>query len=193
MNSKKKSIIILMALVFLIIGALFAYKYLQRNGLESNVKEEIQSNNIKIEESLKEAYDFTVYNEIGDAVKLSDFKEEKNIVVNFWASWCPPCKEEMPYFNEATEKYKNEDVEILMINLTDGMRETKEIAKKYLDKEGYKLNVLYDLEEDAAFTYRIQAVPRTIFIDKNGKITVDHVGLISKEDLNKNIESLLKN
>lgn len=195
--NNKKPIMILLTLVFVIGGALVFYKYFGSRVDENKIKNNIINNSgievLEIKDEVKKAYDFTVYNENGEAVRLSDFNGKKNIVVNFWASWCPPCKLEMPYFNEATEKYKNEDVEILMVNLTDGMRETKEKAKKYIESEGYNLNVLYDLEEEAAFAYRIRGVPRTIFIDKEGNIVYDHLGLITKDDLNRNIEELLKN
>ena len=78
------------------------------------------------------APDFTVYDGDGNAAKLSDFFG-KPLVVNFWASWCGPCKNEMPYFDKAAAE--RDDVTILMVNLTDGQRDTVESVKKFAEKE----------------------------------------------------------
>lgn len=139
----------------------------------------------------KKATDFTVYDELGNPIKISDYKGVKPVVINFWASWCPPCKFEMPFFQDAFNKYSNDDVEILMVNLTDGMRETKEDAMEYMSKNNYTMKTVFDLEESAAIAYSIQAVPRTIFISKDGDITYDHRGVIVQEQINNNIDMLI--
>lgn len=193
-KSRVVSIVIIMVLLILI-GKL-GYDYLTGVYEEEGTKVSSGKNDsigsvIKEEKPLEKAKDFTVYDEDNNEVKLSDFIGEKNIVVNFWASWCPPCKAEMPYFDEAMKKYKDENVEILMVNLTDGMRETKETAKAFIEEEGYDMDIVYDLDSDAAMTYYLNAVPRTLFIDIDGNIKYDHPGMISDSALNNNIEKLL--
>ncbi len=190
MNSKKV-IYIGIAIVLLMFVGKLGYDYLSNIYLEKqNNISEIDESKV-VEEGPKKADDFTVYDKDGNKVSLSDYIGKKNVVVNFWASWCPPCKAEMPYFEGAMKKYKDEDVEILMVNLTDGMRETKETANEFLKSEGYDMNVVYDLDGDAVFTYYLNSIPRTLFIDIDGNLVYDHSGLISENALNDSIEQLL--
>ena len=98
----------------------------------------------------------------------------------------------MPYFNEATKKYKDKDVEILMVNITDGVRETEAKALDYMESSGYTMNVLFDKDLSAADAYGVNALPRTIFIDKEGNIINDHTGLISEDILDNNIKRIIE-
>ena len=88
------------------------------------------------------APDFTVYDADGNEVKLSDFFG-RPIVVNFWATWCSPCKREMPSFERMYEKY-GEDVVFLMVNLTDGYQDTVKKASDFVEKNGYTFPVYFD-------------------------------------------------
>ena len=197
----KKSILAILLIVgfvgFLTISY-WGYNSLKSKYSEKDIINEIEKNdNLKIEfkdsskESEKlEAKDFVVYDENLKEVKLSDYKGTP-VVLNFWASWCPPCKSEMPSFNEMSKKYSKDEVSILMINLTDGQRETMSIAKKYIKDNNYNMKVLFDNEMNAANIYNISAIPRTIFIDKDGYIVKDESGAITKEELESQIKLLL--
>ncbi|MDR3596315.1 TlpA disulfide reductase family protein [Clostridium sp.] len=147
------------------------------------------SNNSSSKDKNKEK-DFIVYDENLNKVKLSDYIG-KPVVVNFWASWCPPCKGEMPLFDEISSKYKQDELAVLMVNMTDGQRETVDSAKKFISDKKYKMNVLFDKEESAAMNYNIESIPRTLFIDKNGYIIKDYIGEITKAELDNQIKSLL--
>ncbi len=187
MKNNKRYIYISAIMLVLLVGVKLGYDY-----LSSNYKSNEAINNVSDENSsFQPAVDFTVYDKDNNEVKLSDYKGKKAVVVNFWASWCSPCKYEMPYFQEATNKYNNEDLEILMVNLTDGMRETKGSAEGFMKDEGYNMNVMFDIDLDAANKYRLNAIPRTVFIDKEGNLVYDHVGIIDKEILNENINKII--
>lgn len=199
MNNKKSTIYILIITVLVLIIGSVSYKFLSKNYKDkSNEKSLIQSeereNNVPsaVKEPKKDAKDFQVYRNNGEVVKLSDFKDKKAVVVNFWASWCPPCKFEMPFFNKAIEKYDSNKVEIIMVNLTDGQRETKDKAKKYILDNGYNMSILFDEDFSAADTYKLMSIPRTLFISKDGKIINDHIGIIDEDFLNETIEGLIQ-
>lgn len=174
--------------------------YAAYNGLTEEYKDQINgsgnsavSNNDEGSSSEKQknkAPDFTVYDEDMNEVKLSDF-EGTPVVLNFWATWCGYCKDEMPYFQKASENFSEEQVKILMINMTDGRSETKEKAIEYMKNNNYKINLLLDIDQEVANGYRVSGIPRTIFIDKDGYIREDKVGKIDADTLNTMIEELV--
>ena len=151
------------------------------------------------------APDFTVYDADGNKVALSDFKGEP-VVVNFWASWCPPCKAELPDFEaayqevgikEAADVDSAEDgtadaqaVRFLMVNLTDGQRETLDTAGKFIADEGYTFPVYFDTDLDAAYTYGINSIPMTLFIDADGNVQDYAIGMIDEQTLRSGIEKI---
>lgn len=137
------------------------------------------------------APDFTVTDKDGNEVKLSDYIGEKPIVLNFWASWCPPCKAEMPEFDKVQEEMK-EDVLFLMINSTDGQRETVEKGLKYVTDQGFTFKVLYDTKQEGSYQYGIYSLPTTFFIDMDGNIAAGAEGQIDEETLRKGIELIKK-
>jgi thiol-disulfide isomerase/thioredoxin len=134
------------------------------------------------------APNFTVYDAAGKAVKLSDFKG-KPVVLNFWASWCPPCKGEMPDFNEVYGKEKN-SVQFLMVNMTDGQQETTETASNFVKSKGFSFPIYFDTKFQAADAYGISSIPQTFIIDKNGSVVNSYLGGIDKSTLEKEISKL---
>lgn len=169
------------------LGSSYSQKNMVSQGESPQSKD---SNNSSSKIKVKEK-DFVVYDENLNKVKLSDYLG-KPVVVNFWASWCPPCREEMPLFNDISSKYKQDELAVLMVNLTDGQRETVNSAKKFISDNNYNMKVLFDKDSTAANNYNIESIPRTLFIDKNGYIIKDYIGGITKADLDNQIKSLLK-
>ena len=136
------------------------------------------------------APDFPMMDANGNQVNLSDLVG-KPIVLNFWASWCPPCKAEMPDFEEAYKKY-GDDVVFVMLNLTDGYRETKAKADAHVASCGYTFPVYYDTAMKGAIAYKVSAVPQTCFINARGQLVSTSVGMMDGATLEGWIERLLR-
>lgn len=134
------------------------------------------------------APDFTVYDIDGNSHKLSDFRG-KPVVLNFWASWCGPCQMEMPDFQD---KYLElgEDVQFLIVNMTDGYRETVQTASEFVAGKGYTFPVYYDTGSDAANTYGAYSLPTTYFIDADGYAVAQATGAIDAATLQRGIDMI---
>ena len=135
------------------------------------------------------APDFTVTDADGNEVRLSDHLG-KPVILNFWASWCGPCKMEMPDFQQAYEEYGDEIV-FLMVNLTDGYQETQETASAFISSTDYTFPVYYDLSFEAASNYAVSAVPVTYFISAEGEAIAKGQGMLSLESIQKGIDLIL--
>ena len=133
-------------------------------------------------------YDFTVVDGNGKSVKLSDYVG-KPIVLNFWASWCGPCKSEMPEFQQVFAEM-GEQVQFLMVNAT--VSDTMADAKSFINQYGYTFPVVFDTRGEALYTYGVDAFPTTFFLDKTGTVAGYAVGAISKETLLKGIGMITK-
>lgn len=126
---------------------------------------------------------FDVYDEDGNQVSISKFKGKK-IILNIWASWCGPCKAEMPDFLELDKEFKEDgDTVVVMVNLTFGM-ETKETATKYLTENKMEFkNMFFDDKQSAGASLAIRALPTTIFVDEEGYIHKYHEGTMRKDSV----------
>ena len=140
------------------------------------------------EPELTLAPDFTVYDLEGNEVHLTDFFG-KPIIVNFWASWCGPCKMEMPDFDAAYNTYKD-DIVFLMVNMTDGSRETVEVASEFIANSGYTFPVYYDTQYSAAITYSVASLPTSYFLNEKGELVAHAKGAIDAETLQRGIDMI---
>ena len=190
----KKVWILLLALVVLIAGAALAYNTLaddvQLDDLatrETAAAEVPEGSEAAENDNL--APDFTVYDLEGNAHSLSDFRG-KPVIVNFWASWCGPCKREMPDFEEKFREY-GEEIQFLMVNLADGSRETVESARDFIDGQGYTFPVYFDTDLSGAVAYAVSSVPSTYFIDENGALVAYGKKALSAEKLQAGIDMLI--
>ena len=198
----KKRIVFVLALIFVLLlgGAYTLYGWLGQ-GLEHNqlTVESPQSQAAdsgqaaesgeaaeSAEPELVAAPDFTVYDKEGNPVQLYDYTG-KPLVLNFWASWCGPCQMEMPHFEDKYQEL-GEEVQFLMVNMTDGSRETVDSASAFIEQQGYTFPVLYDTDSDAALTYGAYSLPTTYFIDADGYAVARATGAIDADTLQKGID-----
>ena len=117
------------------------------------------------------APDFQVSDLDGKPVSLSDF-QGKPILINFWASWCRPCRTEMPYIQQVYEEWSDKGLVVLAINIGETPSETKEFMQDY----ELSFPVLLDIKRLVAQEYNVWSIPTTFFIDKNGIIQAKIIG-----------------
>ncbi len=143
-------------------------------------------------EELIPAPDFTLADQYGNVHSLSDYRG-KTIFLNFWATWCPPCRAEMPYIQELYEEYSqmdDSDVVILAAAFPDYGKETDiEGIKSFLEENGYTYPVLMDEEATLLFQYYITAYPTTFLINPDGNVLGYIPGSMTKDILMDVIES----
>ena len=157
-----------------------------------NKIENIQDKNDIDEENNIYPIDFTLYDQYANKHTLSDYKG-KTVFLNFWATWCPPCREEMPYINELYEEYKNnqDDVVILGVAFPNMGREgTEEDIKVFLVNNNYKFPVVFDDGGNMVIEYGINAFPSTFIINKDGYIDKYIPGAMDKETMKKLIDDI---
>jgi len=192
MKSKKTLLIIVLLFVLLLGGAYVIYTSLEQKFTPDQLAQQTQlpdkTTDSGEEQEKLPAPDFTALDIDGNEVNLSDYIG-KPIVLNFWASWCGPCKMEMPDFHE---KYLElgEDVQFLMINVTTG-RETLESAYAFIEEQEYTFPVLYDTEMSAAMAYSAYSLPTTYLIDADGYVVAKATGAIDAETLQMGIDMIL--
>ena len=130
----------------------------------------------------------------GSRIHSADL-EGKVVLLNFWATWCSNCLQEMPGFDKVHDTYKdNKNVTILAVNLgTDG--ETMELAQKFLAKKEYQWNLAFDADTSAFSALKLENIPATVILDKSGHIRLVHTGYNATEDfagiMNTEIEKLI--
>lgn len=144
------------------------------SGNIEDLPDDIVDENIDLESGLEindEAPDFELTSLTGETVKLSDYKG-KMVMLNFWASWCPPCRVEMPHMETYYQEYKDgENIEILAVNMTTLERGSKEKVGEFVDKHGLTFPILMDEEGDVKDLYKVMVYPTTYIINPEGIIT----------------------
>ncbi|KHF37403.1 Thiol-disulfide oxidoreductase ResA [Paenibacillus sp. P1XP2] len=114
---------------------------------------------------------------------------DKAILLNFWASWCEPCKQEAPELNAIAEKYKD-SLAVYGVNVTK--YDTKKNAQKFVDKYGVQFPVMFDLKADIyEKQYKGVVFPTNVLIDKRGVVQEVVLGILPQKDLEKKVKKLI--
>jgi len=133
------------------------------------------------------APDFTLQTLDGESVSLSDYRG-KLVMINFWASWCPPCNSEMPDLQRYYEQHQDEDFIILGVNYQD----TPDKVQAFIEKYGVTFPILLDSDGRIANLFGVQGLPTSFFVDKEGNVLGYQPGPVTKEMLEDGITPLLQ-
>jgi len=193
MQNKKGLILAVLALVVLIGGASVLHNQLSSGQAPDNLAvqgdQSSQSQQEDTSQQPEPVPDITVLDWEGNEATLWEMRG-KPVILNFWASWCGPCKSEMPAFEDAYQTY-GDQIHFMMVNLTDGDRETVELAQRFIEDQGYTFPVYFDTTLEAGITYGASAIPITFFIDAEGYGVAYAQSALSRETLQTGIDMLL--
>jgi len=129
------------------------------------------------------APDFALPGLDGEVHRLSDFRGQV-VFVNFWATWCPPCRRELPDIQATYDEKKDQGLVVLAVDY----QESASLVRDYWDEQGLTLPVLLDSSGDVFEQYRLVGLPDSFFVDRDGILREMHLGAISKKDMLKKLE-----
>ncbi|MGG0657753.1 thiol-disulfide oxidoreductase ResA [Rummeliibacillus pycnus] len=132
-----------------------------------------------------DAPNFSLVDLNGETHKLSDYKGQ-GVLLNFWGTWCKPCKKEMPAINEQYKQFKDQGVQVLGINIAQPDLE----VSSFTDKLGVEFPILLDKTKSVMRVYNVDPLPTTVLIDKNGKIVKIITGEMTETDIKKYLTSI---
>ena len=174
-----RNAVVIVVIVLVVTGMLAAGKFLTKKsaGVSPGVNAKGQA-----------APDFQLPALDGKNIRLADYKG-KAVLLNFWATWCAPCKIEIPWFVELQKQYGPQGLEIVGVAMDEG---SPDPIKKFAQEEGITYTVLLGNDKVADLYGGVEALPTTYYIGRDGKITARAFGLISHKDIEKNIQDALK-
>ena len=133
------------------------------------------------------APDFQLSNLEGQSISLSDFRGSP-VLINFWATWCPPCREEMPFIQEIYEEWLDKRLVLLAVDIG----ESPDTVESFMQSYNLSFPVLLDTNQDVALEYNIRYIPTTFLIDEDGIIQVVKVGAFSSTaEIEKNLSKII--
>jgi len=148
----------------------------------------VKAASLKPEKERRSAPDFALKDADGKLVHLSDYRG-KVVILDFWATWCGPCRIEIPWFEDLQRKNKDRGFEVLGVAMDD---EGWEVVKPFMTELGVNYRVLIGDDLTAQMYGGVDALPTTFLIDKAGRVAAVHVGLASRRDFEDGVEQLLQ-
>jgi cytochrome c biogenesis protein CcmG/thiol:disulfide interchange protein DsbE len=170
LRSKRTGLIVTFAVLLALLGLLaWGLKKVQAGPLSSGM-----------------APDFSLTSFDGRTLKLSELRGQV-VIINFWASWCPPCREEAAYLEQTWRKYQSRGVVFIGVDWVD----TEKEALAYMDEFDLTYFNGPDIGTRIAQAYNIQGVPETFYVSKNGELRGVHIGPLTSPELDDKIDELL--
>ena len=189
---KKGVIIAIVALVAVIAIGYLAYHALAGESAQPQAVSSAERPSGLSEDAILLAdYDSTVYDATGRPSTMTQIADGKPLVINFWATWCPYCIQEMPDFLEIYNDYRNR-ASFAFVDCVDGQRETVEDGSSWLEENGFEdLPAYYDTKQEAQMAYGASSLPTTVVASAEGEILTISPGAISPERMRSALDSLL--
>ncbi|WP_442598286.1 peroxiredoxin family protein [Neobacillus sp. D3-1R] len=181
----KKNLLVIIGLVVLVGWGIYDFTTSKTGSskVEQTEKDSVATTgNINADIGIQEgnkAPDFQLQTLDGKEMKLSDMAGKK-VILNFWATWCPPCKAEMPHMQEFYSEQKDNGIEIVAVNLTTAEKNQDDIGK-FIKDYGLTFPVLLDSPGEVGQTYQAFTIPTSYIIDSNGIIRKKIVGPMDKD------------
>lgn len=133
------------------------------------------------------AYEFTLNNLQGKATSLSSFRGKK-VMLNFWATWCGPCRIEIPAMVKLYDEYQSKGFEIVAINL----REDPSKVSVFVEQYKMRFPILLDVDARVSEAYFVRGIPTSVFLDDRGIIKAVHMGTLTEQTMRKYVEDLMR-
>ena len=143
---------------------------------------------VKAEKDRKPAPEFALKDANGQTVKLSDYKG-KVVLLDFWATWCGPCKIEIPWFIEFEQTYKDKGFSVVGVSMDE---EGWSVVKPYIEQRKVNYRILLGTEQVGQLYGGVDSLPTTYLVDRSGRIASVHVGLSEKDGFQNEITRLLE-
>jgi peroxiredoxin len=132
------------------------------------------------------APDFTLQNLEGEPVSLSDYRGQ-GVMINFWATNCPPCREEMPAIERQYQQFKDQGIQILAVNIA----ESNLVASRFADRYGLSFPILLDKDRSVTQRYGVIPIPTSFFIDKNGIVVAKVQSMMTDEMIREHLQAIV--
>jgi cytochrome c biogenesis protein CcmG, thiol:disulfide interchange protein DsbE len=182
-----KRIAVSLVAILAIVGAIYLLDSSQQSATNAATSINVPGSTGQAPRVGNPAPNFELPNLDGKLVKLSDYRGQP-VWINFWASWCPPCRAELPDVEAAYQDKKGQGLVLLAISIG----EDAPVVKQYVEKMGMTSTVLVDSTEAVASRYRVNGIPTHLFVDKEGFIRDLVVGGLSKTTIGQRLSAIMR-
>jgi peroxiredoxin len=174
-EAMKKRRLVVRTIILLILGAAVAYSLYENLTKDTKLKVAVGD----------KAPDFALVDMQGNKHRLSDYRGQ-GVFLNFWGTWCPPCKKEMPYINNQYEQFKDKGVQVLSVDI----QEPELAVNQYAERLGLNFPIMIDTEKEVMNVYGVDLLPATFLVDKNGKVVKYYTGELTENKIKKFMEQI---